>query len=114
MKIVHRGILIMKVLLWIVALLYGFLSSVAAIVQISNGGGNVLSSILMIVGGILLITAVFFSFKRKNYSVWLSLAGCILIIISAMWNGIASNSLHISHHVIRFSLSGLLVFGFHK
>ena len=97
----------MRYLLYGITFLYAALSMLAAIVQIKTSRQKD-TPIMMLCGGLLLIAAVFF--KHTNWMI--ALVGGALICIAAFLNGKRSENFHVSHHIIRFIITLLLVIGF--
>lgn len=101
----------MRIILWIVSVLFGGLSLVAAASQIKNEKKSP-SALMMIIGSLLLIAAVICNITGQPWDFILALLGCAAICAAAIMNGIKSGQLHIPHHVIRITLSVLLMIGF--
>ena len=97
--------------LWIVSVLFGGLSAVAAISQIKTEKGP-FPAVWMLAGSVLLIAAAACGIGQQPYDVLLALLGCAGICAAAIQNGLISGSFHIQHHIIRITLSLLLIIGF--
>lgn len=90
-----------------ITVLYAALSMFAAVTQLKSSTRKD-TSIMMLCGGLLLVIATVF----KNADWIVVIIGGILICIAAFLNGKRSGNLHISHHIIRFIITLLLVIGF--
>lgn len=90
-----------------ITVLYAVLSMFAAITQIKTATHKD-TSIIMLCGGLLLVIATVF----KNADWIIVIIGGMLICIAAFLNGKRSGNFHISHHIIRFIITLLLVIGF--
>ncbi len=101
----------MNVVLSIVSVIFGGLSLVAAISQIRDDKKST-PTVLMIVGSAMLISAVICNLSKQQFDFVLALIGCAVICIAAICNGLKSGSFHIQHHIIRITLSFILVVGF--
>lgn len=101
----------MQVILWIVSVLFGGLSLIAAASQMKNENKSP-SALMMITGSLLLIAAAVCNIVGQQWDFILALLGCAAICAAAIMNGIKSGQLHIPHHVIRITLSVLLIIGF--
>ena len=101
----------MKVVLCIVSIIFGGLSLIAAISQMRDEKKS-MSSILMIIGSVVLISAVICNFAKQQFDHVLALIGCGAICVAAICNGLKSSNFHIQHHIIRITLSLLITIGF--
>lgn len=97
--------------LWIVSVLFGVLSAVAAVHQMKTEK-EPFPALWMLAGSALLIAAVLCGIGKQSYDVLLALLGCAGICAAAIRNGLKSGSFHIQHHIIRITLSLLLIIGF--
>lgn len=90
-----------------ITVLYAVLSMLAAVTQIKSATHKD-TSLMMLGGGLLLVVATIL----KNAD-WIAvIIGGILICIAAFLNGKRRGILHISHHIVRFIITFLLVIGF--
>ena len=101
----------MQVILRIVSILFGGLSTLAAASQI-KGKKKSVSALMMIAGSLLLIAAAICNMAGQRFDYILALPGCAAICAAAILNGIKSGQFHIQHHIIRIALSVLLIAGF--
>ena len=101
----------MNIVLCIVSILFGGLSLIAAISQMKAEKKS-MSAVLMIVGSVMLISAVICNFTKQQFDYILALVGCAAICVAAIRNGLKSGNLHIQHHIIRITLSLVLTIGF--
>ena len=101
----------MNVVLCIISIIFGGLSFIAAISQL-RAEKNSMSSILMIVGSVMLISAVICNLTKQQFDYVLALIGCAAICAAAIRNGLRSGNFHIQHHIIRITLSLVLTIGF--
>ena len=95
----------MQIFLWIVSVLFGVLSAVAAISQIW-GKRTSFPAWIMFAG------AVVCNGIGRQFDFVVALLGCTAICAAALANGIKSKQLHILHHVIRIVFSAALLVGF--
>ena len=68
--------------------------------------------VLMIIGSVMLISAVICNLMKQQFDFVLALIGCAAICTAAICNGLKSGNFHIKHHIIRITLSLILVVGF--
>lgn len=101
----------MNVVLCIVSIIFGGLSLIAAISQMRSDKKSI-PAVFMILGSVILIAAVICNFTSQQFDYILALIGCTGICAAAMCNGLKSGNFHIQHHVIRITLSLILVVGF--
>lgn len=101
----------MTVVLSIVSIIFGGLSLVAAISQMRDDKKST-SAILMIIGSVMLISAVICNLAKQQFDFVLAFIGCAAICTAAVCNGLKSGDFHIRHHIIRITLSLILVGGF--
>ncbi|WP_322175033.1 hypothetical protein [Acutalibacter caecimuris] len=96
--------------LCIIAGAFGLLSAVAALSRVR--GAYPAPHVLMAIGGIGLLNAVIDNLVGGSSDWLLALIACGMICAAAIWNGRRAGALHGSHHLVRISLSTLLVAGF--
>ncbi len=101
----------MNGVLCIVSIFFGGLSLIAAISQM-RGDKKSTPAVLMIIGSVMLISAVICNLAKQQFDFVLALIGCAAICIAAICNGLKSGNFHIQHHIIRITLSLILVVGF--
>lgn len=101
----------MNVVLCIVSIFFGGLSLIAAISQIRVDKKSA-PIVLMIIGSVMLISAVICNLMKQQFDFVLALIGCAAICTAAICNGLKSGNFHIKHHIIRITLSLILVVGF--
>lgn len=101
----------MTVVLSIVSVIFGGLSLVAAVSQMRDDKKST-PTVLMIIGSAMLISAVICNLTKQPFDFVLALIGCAAICIAAICNGLKSGDFHIQHHIIRITLSLILVVGF--
>lgn len=89
---------------WIPILILALLHLVAATVKVKE---YKLSAITMILGSILIIVESVLSILNIYSNIYILVAGSLLIISSAIYNGHKDGDHHLSHHIIR-----ILVFTF--
>lgn len=90
--------------------LYAILSSIAALIQMKTSKEKT-TSLIMLIGGVILIAAIFLHILKTPYSWIMAIAGGLEICAAAFINGKKSGSFHAVHHVIRFIITALLVAG---
>lgn len=101
----------MKIVICIIALIYGTLCVLAPVTQIKVKDRR-LANIVMLGGGILLIAASVLKLLNVSFSVALAILGSLMICAAAISNGIRNGKVHISHHIVRIAISCILVIGF--
>ena len=101
----------MSVVLCIVSIIFGGLSLIAAISQMRADKKSA-PAVLMVVGSVMLIAAAICNFTKLQFDCVLALAGCAAICAAAICNGLKSGNFHIQHHIIRITLSLVLIVGF--
>ena len=105
----------MRIIVSVLAILFGLLHLVAAVTQLKfkDPAARGLAA-AMACGGIALICAAIVNLMG-HLSGWqdtLGVAlGCLLICVAAYENGRRSGNLHPSHHIVRGSIAALLVVG---
>ncbi len=103
----------MTAVLNIVSVIFGGLSLIAAISQMQmRDDKKSTPAVLMIIGSAMLISAVICNLAKQQFDFVLALIGCAAICIAAIYNGLKSGGFHIQHHIIRITLSIVLVVGF--
>lgn len=90
-----------------ITVLYAGLSMLAAVSQIKTAAQKD-TPLMMLGGGLFLVVAMFF----QNSDWILAIIGGTMICIAAFLNGKHSGNFHVSHHIIRLTITLLLVFGF--
>lgn len=101
----------MNVVLCTISIIFGGLSLTAAISQM-RAEKKSMSAILMIIGSVMLISAVICNLAKQQIDCVLALIGCVAICVAAIRNGLKSGNFHIQHHIIRITLSLVLTIGF--
>lgn len=97
-------------ILLIIAALYGGLTIFAGITQLKGSNIGLSSSLIMIIGGVLIILSSFPSMILGSYTIILLILGLIMIHISAINNGLKMyGKINIKHHIVRLALSILIV-----
>lgn len=91
--------------------LYAILSSIAALIQMKTSKGKA-TSLIMLIGGVILIAAIFLNILQIPYGWIAAISGGLAICAAAFINGKKSGNFHAIHHVIRFIVTALLVTGF--
>ncbi len=66
----------------------------------------------MIGGSVLLLSAIALNIASLGFDFVAAAAGCAGICAAAVCNGVKSGSLHPKHHIIRITLSLVLIAGF--
>ena len=94
--------MILKILRWVISILYGGLTLYSSVIAILDGILPIWSCLLMASGAILLIIANHKYFHEKIYLIIIPL---LLIHISALINGFFSVGMNISHHIFRLIIS---------
>ena len=110
----------MRIVVSILAVLFGLLHLIAAAVQFKSKDPAARGlAVSMASGGICAIIAAIFHLYwgaaggNANLSDVTTLAiGCLLICAAAYLNGRRSGKVHISHHLVRGGIAVLLVLGF--
>ncbi len=94
-----------------VTVIYAVLSSIAALIQMKTYG-KITASLIMLIGGVILIAAIFLHILKIPHG-WIALTvGGLAICAAAFINGKKSGNFHAVHHIIRFIITALLVTGF--
>ena len=101
----------MNVVLCIVSILFGGLSLIAAISQVRHDKKST-PAVFMIIGSVMLISAAICNLAKQQYDYVPALIGCAGICAAAICNGLKSGNFHIQHHIIRITLSLVLIVGF--
>ncbi len=101
----------MKILLCVISAIFGVLSTVAAVSQLKSDKKQ-FTAYLMTAGSLTLIAAVILNIVSWRFDYIPAILGCIAICAAAIWNGVKSKQFHIQHHIIRMTLSLVLIIGF--
>lgn len=101
----------MKYVLYVITALYAILSAFAAIVQMKTAKQKS-TSLMMLGGGLILIITVILHILNLRYNWIAAVVGGILICAAAFINGKKSGNFHITHHIIRFIITLLLIIGY--
>ena len=101
----------MNVVLCIISIIFGGLSLTAAISQMRADKKSA-PAVLMIIGSVMLISAVICNLAKQPFDHVPALIGCTAICAAAIRNGLKSGNFHIQHHIIRITLSLVLTIGF--
>lgn len=101
----------MNIFLCVVSIAFGGLSLLAAVSQMRAEKSS-FSAGLMMGGSLLLLAAVVCNFAKLEYDFVFALTGCAAICVSAIRNGLKSGNFHIQHHIVRITLSLILIVGF--
>jgi len=97
--------------LYIIATLYAVLCVLAPLLKVKEWK-KCPSLVSMLVGGMTLITSMVLK-SSGNRNAWiLAVLALICIAISAWINGGVQGKRHLSHHIVRWGLSLLIVLGF--
>lgn len=91
------------------ALIYGALSVLAGATQLRKAEGR-LNGVVMASGGAVLMAGAVCGFAGVGVDWLLTLAGCALISLAALRNGM-QGTLHWQHHVIRLVIAVVLTVG---
>lgn len=105
----------MRIVVSILAILFGLLHLVAAATQFNKHPAARGFAIAMFCGGSCTISMAFAHLfgNNTNWMNALSVAtGCLLICVAACENGKRSGNFHLSHHIVRGGIAVLLVVGF--
>lgn len=100
----------MKYILYVIIILYAFLCMLAATLQMKTAKRKD-TAVIMLGGGIFLIASVILHSMTWMYGWVAALIGGAFICVAAFLNGKRSESLHISHHIIRLIITILLIAG---
>lgn len=101
----------MLYVLYIVTTLYAVLCMLAPLLKVKEWK-SCPSLVSMLVGGMTLVTSLMLK-SSGNRNAWvLAVLALICIAISAWVNGGAQDKRHLSHHIVRWGLSLLIVLGF--
>lgn len=97
-------------ILLIIVILYGGLTIFAGIAQLKQRKINILSSFMMIIGGILIILSSFNETIFRYYTFYILILGLLLIHFSAINNGFKMyGKINKKHHLIRLLISILII-----
>ncbi len=102
----------MNIALCIVSGIFGVLSLIAAVSQLKGEKKSVSSEAMMIGGSVLLLAAIALNIAKLDFDFVAAAAGCAGICAAAGYNGLKSGSFHPKHHIIRITLSLVLIAGF--
>ncbi len=94
-----------KILRWIISILYSGLSLIASIVAIVHKSAPLWTCLLMILGAVFLLVFNFNYFCNKFILIIIPL---LLIYISAVFNGFLGDGIIVLHLIIRFLVSILI------
>ena len=101
----------MRYILYAITALYGGLSFFAAFSQLKKLEQKT-SHVIMALGGLILIAEIGLHIINIPFNWIAAIVGGALICTAAVINGKKSGSFHIAHHIIRFTVTLLLVVGF--
>ena len=101
----------MRYVLYAITALYGGLSFFAAFSQLKKAEQKNTHA-MMALGGLILIAGIGLHIIHIPFSWIATISGGALICITAVINGKKSGSFHITHHIIRFIVTLLLIIGF--
>lgn len=101
----------MKYVLYSVTLLYAGLTFFAAFSQLKKAEQKTPYAV-MAAGGLILIAAIGLHLISIPFNWFAAVLGGVLICTAAIYNGKKSGNFHITHHIIRFSVTLLLIAGF--
>jgi len=100
----------MKIFLGIVIVLFAGLHALAAIAHAKNSTDKT-NDRLMTWGAIIVIISSVLCVVNVTFDWVLALVGLGLIIFAAIQNGKQKDNFHIKHHIVRISISGVIVVG---
>ncbi|MCM1299209.1 MAG: hypothetical protein NC203_08595 [Firmicutes bacterium] len=101
----------MKYALYIVTALYAVLSFIAAFSQLKKADQKTPYAV-MAFGGLILMAEIGLHIIGVPFNWIAAVVGGVLICASAIYNGKKSGSFHITHHIIRFAVTLLIIAGF--
>lgn len=97
-------------ILILVIILYGGLTIIAGVIQLKERKIDLWSSILMIIGGFLIILSVIPFAIVSNYTLYVLIGGLGIIQASAINNGFKMyGKINPKHHLVRLMLSLLII-----
>ncbi len=102
----------MNIALCIISGIFGALSLIAAISQLRGENKSFPSATLMIIGSVILLSAVICNIAKLYFDFVIAAVGCAGICTAAIYNGLKSGNFHPKHHIIRITLSLILIAGF--
>lgn len=102
----------MKNVLCVITIIYGLLSIIVSFNQLKDDKKRI-STFIMLLGGIVLIIASCLKLFELSIAYIIATIGAILICIAALINGKKNENIHMSHHIIRFIISCILITGFY-
>ena len=102
---------ILSIVLYILSIAFAALHCFAAVSQIRSDK-KPFPGALMIIGSLILAGAVICGIAKQSFDFIFALFGCGLICFAAVFNGLKSGSFHIQHHIVRISISVILIAGF--
>lgn len=95
-----------ELLLLLVGTVYGGLTIIAGFLQIKQRNINLRASILMVIGGVLITTAIMTNTFLSMNNLYLLIPGLFLIHLTAIDNGIKMHGkLNYRHHFVRSCIS---------
>ena len=98
-----------KIALLIIGIIYGCLTIFAGTIQLKQRKISIQSSLSMVLGGLLLIASIVLSINI-SYTIFMLAISLLLIHITAIVNGLKMyGRINPRHHVIRLSISMLLI-----
>ena len=100
----------MKIFLGIVIVLFAGLHALAAIAHAKNSTDKT-NDRLMTLGAIIVIISSVLCVVNVTFDWVLALVGLGLIIFAAIQNRKQKDNFHIKHHIVRISISGVIVVG---
>lgn len=100
----------MKIFFGIVVVLFAGLHALVAITHAKNSADKT-NDRLMTLGAIIAIISSVLCVMNVTFDWVLALVGLGLIIFAAIQNGKQKDNFHIKHHIVRISISGVLVVG---
>lgn len=101
----------MRYVLYIITALYGVLSFIAAFSQLKKAEKKT-SYAAMAAGALILIAAIGLHLISIPFNWFAAVLGGVLICTAAIYNGKKGGNFHITHHIIRFAVTLLLIAGF--
>ncbi|MCM1991838.1 hypothetical protein [Oceanirhabdus seepicola] len=100
----------LSICLLILGIAYGGLSILAGIIQMKQKNINLWSSLLMVIGGSIIITTIIFSYILMYHMSALLIVGLVIIHIATIRNGFNMHGkLNPKHHIIRLGISILII-----
>lgn len=106
----------MRIIVSILAILFGLLHIVAAQTQLKSTDSAAKGSAITMLHGGVCTAAMAVAHLAGGSTAWMDAplvaVGCLLICVSAYANGRRAGKVHLSHHIIRGAAAVLLVVGF--